>query len=113
MRSVADLDLNSEILIIVGTILMGVIVMWVGFYFIAREKEDNYTAGEYAAFLTAFFGGAVIQVFTTQLNPDTQVLFWWYPIGLFVGFVAYYVLPGQRTLPKLRVLSYEERKKTP
>ncbi len=73
--------------------------MWIGLYFIARE--GTFTATEYAAFLTAFFGGAVISVFTTMTDNDTKILFWVYPIGLFAAFLLYYLLPGKRALPKM------------
>jgi hypothetical protein len=88
-------------LVCIGSFLMGFIVMWIGLYFIARE--GTFTASEYAAFLTAFFGGAVISVFTTMTDGDTKILFWVYPIGLFAAFLLYYLLPGPRTFPKMIV----------
>ena len=90
------------VLISVGSFLMRFLVMWIGFYFIVSNYQ--YTATEFAVFLTASFGGAALQVFTTEMTADTQILFWVYPISLFVGFLIYSLLPGKRELPKLRIV---------
>ena len=57
----------------ISAFLMGFVVMWIGFFFISRELQ--FTAAEFGGFITSFFGGAVIAVYTTMLNPATQILF--------------------------------------
>ncbi len=76
----------------ISAFLMGFVVMWIGFFFISRELQ--FTAAEFGGFITSFFGGAVIAVYTTMLNPATQILFWWYPIGLAVGLLVYHLAPA-------------------
>jgi len=71
--------------------IMGFVVMWIGYYFIAREQ--TFTAAEFGGFITAFFGGAVIEIFTTQFNNEAKFIFWFYPVGLFIGLLAYHYLP--------------------
>ncbi len=67
-----------------GFVLMG----GFGLCFVAREKE--YSGAEFAAFITAFLGGAVLQIYTTELDPDTKVLFWLYAVGLLAGLLLYH-----------------------
>ena len=80
---------------VIGSLVMGFIVMWLAFYFFARE--DKFTAAEYAGFITAMFGGAIIEVFTTQLTDQTRYIFWFYPLGLLIAMLLYYCVGGQIT----------------
>jgi len=82
------MDVLIMLLEIIGTIIMGFIVMWIGFYFIARETTFN--AAEFGGFLSAFFGGAVLQIYTTQLSDETKFIFWFYPVGLGAALIVYH-----------------------
>jgi fluoride ion exporter CrcB/FEX len=82
-----DLGVGVLALMVVGSFIIGFIVMWIAFLFIAREKE--FTAAEFGGFISAFFGGAILTVYTTQLTSETQWIFWIYPIGLGVGMICY------------------------
>jgi hypothetical protein len=82
-----------------SSILLGAIVMYIGFFFIAREK--NFTAAEFGGFITAFLGGAILTVYTTHLNQESQWIFWFYPVGLLCGMIAYWALGGAITVAKL------------
>jgi len=96
------MDYFSLGLISIGSLVMGFVVMWIGLYFIARTTE--FTAAEFGGFMTAFFGGAVIAVFTTfQSEPETKVLFWWYPIGLIVIMLVYHWPPKPKTQKLVRL----------
>lgn len=82
-----------------GSVCMGIVIMWVAFYFFNRAPA--FTAKEFGEFIAVFFGGVVIQIFITQLNNDTKVIFWFYPIGLFFGIFLYrYLGGGNITLQK-------------
>jgi hypothetical protein len=88
----------------IGSLIMGIVVMWIGFYFIARETA--FTAVEFGGFITAFFGGAVLEVYITQLDNETKLLFWWYPIGLLIGLLIYHFDPSTK---KLRLMTLRIR----
>jgi uncharacterized membrane protein YeaQ/YmgE (transglycosylase-associated protein family) len=78
---------------------MGAIVMWIAFFFFAREKD--FTAAEFGGFISAFFGGAILQVYTTQLTDETKFIFWFYPIGLLLGMIAYKISGGKVKVEEL------------
>jgi hypothetical protein len=78
-----------------SSFFMGFIVMWLAFYFFARE--DKFGASEYAGFISTMFGGAIIEVYTTQLTDQTRYIFWFYPIGLMVAMIVYWGIGGKVT----------------
>ncbi len=73
----------------VGSFLMGFFVAWIAFYFFNRAETFNGT--EFAAFMAAIFGGAIISVFSTFLIDDNKWIFWFYPIGLVFGMICFYI----------------------
>jgi hypothetical protein len=79
--------------------VMGFVIMWIGYYFI--DREQTFTAAEFGGFITAFFGGAILEIYTTQLDSGTRFIFWFYPIGLFIGLVVYHRLDDDSKM-KLR-----------
>ncbi|MDD1665338.1 MAG: hypothetical protein LUQ32_08265 [Methanomicrobiales archaeon] len=87
------MDAEGVFFISLGSTIMGFVVGWLGLYFIAREI--SFTAAEFGGFITAFFGGAVLQVYTTQLAADTRILFWFYPIGLLAALLFYNLGDGK------------------
>ena len=87
-------------LMTIGSFIMGFIVIWIAFFFFAREKE--FTAAEFGGFITAFFGGAILTIFTTFTNAETQWIFWWYPVGLLIGMFAYKQSGGNITVMGLK-----------
>ncbi len=69
-----------------GSLLTGVLVMWIVLIFMRRFK--TYDAKGLATVIGAIFGGAV---FTYLLANDRTAL-WIYPVGLFLGFLAFQAL---------------------
>lgn len=82
-----------------SSMILGAVVMYIGLFFISREKD--FTAVEFGGFITVFFGGAILTVYTTQLNLENQWIFWFYPIGLLCGMSIYRVLGGAVTVARL------------
>ncbi len=72
---------------VVGSLFMGFFVAWIAFYFFNRD--DKFSGAEFAAFMTAIFGGAVVSVFSTYLTTDDKWIFWVYPIGLVAGMFCF------------------------
>jgi membrane protein DedA with SNARE-associated domain len=73
-----------------GSFFMGFFVSWIAFYFFNRD--DKFSGTEFAAFMTAIFGGAVVTVFSTYLTADDKWVFWIYPLGLVVGMFCFYLM---------------------
>jgi hypothetical protein len=83
-----DQILISEI----GSFSMGFLVIWIAFYFFNRSQ--TFTAAEFGEFIAVFFGGTILNIYTTQLSEATRFVFWFYPIGLVIGMFAYHFIGG-------------------
>jgi uncharacterized membrane protein len=70
---------------IIGALSLGIVVGWLVRYFIRRFK--SFTPKVLGSVVTAAIGGAVIRF----LEHDTNV-WWFYPIGLLLGFVVYSIV---------------------
>jgi hypothetical protein len=78
---------------IIGSIAMGIFVAWIAFFFLNREKI--FTANEFGEFVAIFFGGTIIQVYSSQvIAAENAWVFWLYSIGLVVGMLAYKYVGG-------------------
>ncbi|RPI35479.1 MAG: CHAT domain-containing protein [Methanoregulaceae archaeon] len=71
-----------------GIFLTGFIVMWLVFYFIVRFQQ--FTIEILGGIMAVIFGGLILHFI--QLSNKKNV--WNYPIGLFIGFIAFQVLAG-------------------
>jgi len=69
----------------VGAILFGVVVGWITYRTLRRSKEGA-ALSDIAAVIGAVGGAAITGLF------DSEALFAWYSIGLFVGFFVYLIL---------------------
>ena len=72
---------------VIGSLFMGFFVAWIAWYFFNREQ--TFTGTEFAAFITAIFGGTIVTVFSTFLVSDNKWIFWFYPIGLVAGMFGF------------------------
>lgn len=77
----------------IGVLCVGIIVMWLTFYFISRFT--SYTVTILLSIITILFAGAVLNFI--QLADKTD--FWYYPIGLVVGLALYGINARIHTLP--------------
>ncbi len=68
-----------------GSLSLGIVVGWLVRFFLRRFR--TFTPKTLGTVVTILVGGAVVRF----LSADTLV-WWWYPIGLLVGFVAYTLL---------------------
>jgi len=66
-----------------GIFLTGFIVMWLVFYFIVRFQQ--FTIEILGGIMAVIFGGLIL--YFIQLSNKKNV--WNYPIGLFIGFIAF------------------------
>ena len=66
-----------------GSLVTGVLVIWIVLIFMRRFK--TYDAKGLATVIGAIFGGAVF----TYLMANDRTALWIYPVGLFLGFVAF------------------------
>jgi len=66
-----------------GIFLTGFIVMWLVFYFIVRFQQ--FTIEILGGIMAVIFGGLIL--YFIQLSNKRNV--WNYPIGLFIGFIAF------------------------
>jgi uncharacterized membrane protein YeaQ/YmgE (transglycosylase-associated protein family) len=69
----------------VGAILFGVVVGWITYRTLRRAKEGA-ALSDIAAVIGAVGGAAITGLF------DSETLFAWYAIGLFVGFFGYLII---------------------
>jgi len=76
----------------IGSFCMGFIVIWIAFFFFNRSQ--TFSATEFGEFIAVFFGGTVLNIYTTQLSDQTRFIFWFYPIGLVIGMFAYHFIGG-------------------
>jgi len=73
---------------LIGSFCMGVFVAWIAFFFLNREKD--FTAKEFGEFVGVFFGGAIVQLYSSQvISTQNAWIFWIYPIGLLCGMIFY------------------------
>ena len=77
---------------ILGSLCMGIFVAWIAFFFLNRET--TFTAKEFGEFVAIFFGGTIIQVYSSQVTSQTMWVYWIYPIGLVAGMLAYKYIGG-------------------
>lgn len=75
----------ASVVIPIGVTCLGIVVGWMVRYFIRRFTK--FGPGVLSSLLSIILGGAVLKF----LSVD-NVTIWFYPIGLFVGFVAYQVI---------------------
>ena len=68
----------------IGATCLGIVMGWLVRYFIRRFESFN--ANAFGAIVGVVVGGVVV----TFLEEDKSV-WWFYPIGLFIGFVIYSV----------------------
>jgi len=85
------MDTVAMYVAIVGSFLMGFVIMWICFFILNRIKEFSATA--FGEIITALFGGTVLTIYTTTLS-DAGWIFWIYPVGLVVGMIFYHFLGG-------------------
>jgi len=76
---------------ILGSFLMGFVVMWICFFILNRIKD--FSASAFGEIIVALFGGTILTVYTTTLS-DAVWVFWIYPIGLIVGMAGYFLAGG-------------------
>jgi hypothetical protein len=69
----------------IGASCLGAVVGWLVRYFIRRFEK--FGPGVLSSVITIMLGGAAVKF----LAADPTVL-WFYPIGLFVGFVIYQII---------------------
>lgn len=69
----------------IGSLSLGIVVGWLVRYFIRRFK--SFTPKALGSVVSLIVGGAI----TSFLEADKSV-WWFYPIGLLVGFAAYTVI---------------------
>jgi hypothetical protein len=72
----------------IGATCLGIVIGYLVRYFIRRFS--NFGAGALGSVITIILGGAVIKF----LEADRSV-WWFYPIGLFLGFAEYQVIATQ------------------
>ncbi|MGA2121777.1 MAG: hypothetical protein ABSG49_06995 [Methanoregula sp.] len=93
--------MDATLITEIGSFCMGFIVMWIGFYFFNRST--TFDAKEFGEFIAVFFGGTIIQIYTTQLADPTKFIFWIYPIGLVMGMFAYHFISSGKITIKSTV----------
>ena len=82
----------------IGSTCLGIVIGFLVRYFIRRF--NNFGSAALGSVITIILGGAVIKF----IEADRSV-WWFYPIGLFLGFVAYQII-ATRVVAKGR--GYEE-----
>jgi uncharacterized membrane protein YfcA len=76
----------------IGATCLGIVIGWLVRYFIRRFR--TFGPMVMGSVISIILGGAVIKF----LEADKSV-WWYYPIGLFLGFVIYHVLVIVHTRP--------------
>lgn len=74
----------------IGVIALGIFVGWICRYVLTRLPK--FSVGVIGAIVTAVLGAAVLNLFDPAAMAD---LFWFYPIGLLIGFVIGTVRDGR------------------
>lgn len=69
----------------IGATSLGIVAGWLVRYFIRRF--DSFTPKTLSAVLSILFGGAIVSFFDADKS-----LFWFYPIGLLIGFAIYTII---------------------
>jgi len=82
---------------------IGIIVMWLGFYFIVRVKDYDITG--LTGVISVLLGGAALEFVKLAVPSD----FWYYPIGLLSGLILYGINKkwGKDVVPSLNLISRE------
>lgn len=65
----------------IGVIALGVFVGWITRFFVARLS--SFSIKTMGALISVVLGGVVLNLFA---GPAFDDLFWFYPIGLLIGF---------------------------
>lgn len=69
----------------IGALCLGIVMGWLVRYFIRRF--EGYTPQTLSSVVSIIAGGLIIKVFEAD-----KTVWWFYPIGLFLGFVFYTVV---------------------
>lgn len=71
----------------VGAFLLGMFIAYLVWYFVVRFSANGYTAMALTSVVSVVAGGAIVAF----LDADTAAAKdrWWYPIGLFVGWLVF------------------------
>jgi hypothetical protein len=85
------MDLGPLIVAIVGSFLMGFVVMWICFFILNRIQ--TFDAAAFGEIIVAMFGGTILTIYSTTIS-DVQWVFWIYPMGLVGGMLGYHFLAG-------------------
>ncbi len=70
---------------VIGATSIGIVVAYLVGYFVTRL--NTFTPQALATIIGIMFGGAVVKIFASK-----QELFWFYPIGLIIGFIIYAIV---------------------
>lgn len=71
----------------IGAFLLGIFIAYLVWYFVVRFAEGGYTAMALTSIISVVAGGGVV-AFLDADGPADQNR-WWYPIGLFVGWLIF------------------------
>lgn len=76
-----------------GSLVLGVVVMYLAMMYITRQLKNNAnaTSGKLAKFLAILLAGTAVQFLASRIDADAAG-FAWYAIGLGVGLALYTVL---------------------
>src|SRR4051812_13252283 len=74
----------------IGATCLGIVVGWLVRYFIRRF--DKFTPSVFGSLISILLGSAVMKVLTAD-----KMTWWFYPIGLLLGFIAYQVIAMRET----------------
>jgi hypothetical protein len=75
----------------IGSTCLGIVMGWLVRYFLFRYEKFNPKI--LGATVSILLGGVVIKFIG---NSSQEIVFWFYPIGVFLGFIAYTII-GFRT----------------
>jgi hypothetical protein len=75
----------SNVVPALGSTSLGIVIGWLVRYFIRRFQK--FTPAVFSAVISIILGGVVVKFLGTDPN-----VWWFYPIGLLLGFVAYQVI---------------------
>jgi len=71
----------------IGSTCLGIVIGWLVRFFIWRFKQ--FSPSVLSAVVSVILGGAVAKYLGPTNDPN---VWWFYPIGLLVGFVVYHIL---------------------
>jgi hypothetical protein len=102
----------------VGAALLGVFIGYLAWYFIVRFAQDAYTSDGLVAVLGVIAGGVVVEFLKGGSLSARD--WWWYPIGLVIGWAVFCVFhfvnwlatrkqdPKKKPLPALIAVQEEK-----